>query len=102
MDGFGASGKGDALYDYFGFTPDNIFDKGSELVKFYKNNKSVPNLNNVPDFPPFKTRSLDKKFTNEEKPDIQNERREINLHVDGMYTMKKEDERSKRNKNKTK
>lgn len=49
---FGASGKGDALYDHFGFTPDNIFNKGKELVEYYKE-KTPPNLNDRPNFPNF-------------------------------------------------
>merc|ERR1712238_347827 len=53
---FGASGKGNELYDHFGFTPENIFNKGKTLVDFYKDNKTpVPNLRNVPVFPPFAT-----------------------------------------------
>merc|ERR1711957_878519 len=36
---FGASGKGNELYDHFGFTPENIFNKGKTLVDFYKDNK---------------------------------------------------------------
>jgi len=49
---FGASGKGNELYDYFGFTPENIFNKGKALVDFYKgdNKTPVPHLRNVPIF----------------------------------------------------
>lgn len=51
---FGASGKGNELYDHFGFTPENIFNKGKTLVDFYKDNKTpVPNLRNVPVFEQF-------------------------------------------------
>jgi len=53
---FGASGKGNKLYDHFGFTPDNIFTKGKQLVDFYKdgdNTTPVPSLRNVPVFAPF-------------------------------------------------
>ena len=54
MESFGASGKGGALMDYFGFTPENVVNKGKALVEFYKfNGKTVPNLRDVPIFESF-------------------------------------------------
>lgn len=51
---FGASGKGGKLYEHFGFTPENIANKGKALVDFYKQDgKTVPNLRDVPVFEPF-------------------------------------------------
>jgi transketolase len=50
---FGASGKGGDLYDHFGFTPDNIANKGKALVDFYKKGGNVPALRNVPIFERF-------------------------------------------------
>lgn len=52
MESFGASGKGSDLYKHFGFTPENIVNKGKALVEFY-NDSDVPNLRNMPFFPPF-------------------------------------------------
>lgn len=49
---FGASADGDALFEYYGFTPENIANKGKTLVEFYKG-KTVPNLRDVPIFEPF-------------------------------------------------
>jgi transketolase len=49
---FGASGNGGALYEHFGFTPENICNKGQALIDYYKG-KSVPNLNDRPNFYPF-------------------------------------------------
>eukprot|EP00529_Nitzschia_sp_RCC80_P015832 CAMPEP_0113494482 /NCGR_PEP_ID=MMETSP0014_2-20120614/29128_1 /TAXON_ID=2857 /ORGANISM="Nitzschia sp." /LENGTH=698 /DNA_ID=CAMNT_0000388373 /DNA_START=106 /DNA_END=2202 /DNA_ORIENTATION=- /assembly_acc=CAM_ASM_000159 len=51
IDGFGASGNGAALYKHYGFSPENISDKGKALVEFYKSTGPVPNLRNVPNFP---------------------------------------------------
>ena len=51
MTSFGASGSGKAVFEHFGFTPDNIKQKGQALVDFYKANGPVPNLNNRPVFP---------------------------------------------------
>mmetsp|Transcript_21382 Transcript_21382/g.50644 ORF Transcript_21382/g.50644 Transcript_21382/m.50644 type:complete len:686 (-) Transcript_21382:275-2332(-) len=49
---FGASGNGNALFEHYGFTPENIANKGMALVEFYKG-KTVPNLRDVPIFEPF-------------------------------------------------
>jgi transketolase len=51
MESFGASGPGDKVFEYFGFSADNIADKGHKLVQFYKDSP-VPNLSNVPHFEP--------------------------------------------------
>lgn len=54
MESFGASGKGGALYEHFGFTPENVANKGKSLVEFYKfEGKTVPNLRDVPVFESF-------------------------------------------------
>ena len=54
VDSFGASGKGSDLFEHFGFTPENIANKGKALVDYYKaDGKSVPNLRDVPMFEPF-------------------------------------------------
>jgi len=54
MESFGASGKGGALYEHFGFTPENVANKGKALVEFYKfDGKTVPNLRDVPIFESF-------------------------------------------------
>jgi len=54
MEGFGASGNGGAVYEHFGFTPENVVNKGKSLVEFYKfGNKTVPNLRDVPIFEKF-------------------------------------------------
>ena len=50
MEGYGASGKGSALFANFGFSPENITAKGKEIVDFYKSAGSVPNLNLRPVF----------------------------------------------------
>jgi transketolase len=50
MTSFGASGAGNDLFAHFGFTPENIFQKGKELVEFYKDAGTVPNLNLRPVF----------------------------------------------------
>jgi transketolase len=54
MESFGASGPGGAVYQYFGFSPENIVAKGTALVDFYKDT-IVPNLRNVPHFQPLHT-----------------------------------------------
>jgi transketolase len=54
MESFGASGKGSDVCKHFGFTPHNIVNKGIALVDFYKDS-TVPNLRNMPFFPPFAT-----------------------------------------------
>jgi transketolase len=51
MESFGASGPGNKVYDYFGFSADNIADKGRQLVEFYEDTP-IPNLSNVPHFEP--------------------------------------------------
>jgi transketolase len=54
MESFGASGKGGALMERFGFTSENVANKGKALVEFYKaDGKTVPNLRDVPVFEPF-------------------------------------------------
>jgi len=54
MESFGASGNGGALYEHFGFTPENVANKGKSLVEFYKfDGKTVPNLRDVPVFESF-------------------------------------------------
>lgn len=50
MTRFGASGKGGDLFEAFGFSTENIFNKGKALVEFYKNVGPVPDLNNRPVF----------------------------------------------------
>jgi transketolase len=50
MTSFGASGAGNDLFAHFGFTPDNIFQKGMELVEYYKKAGTIPNLNLRPVF----------------------------------------------------
>lgn len=50
MTTFGKSGDGNAVFEYFGFTPENIVEKGTALVKFYKDVGTVPNLNLRPNF----------------------------------------------------
>jgi transketolase len=51
MESFGASAPGGAVYKFFGFSPENIVAKGKALVEFYQDT-DVPNLRNVPYFPP--------------------------------------------------
>lgn len=49
MNRFGASGPGGKLFEYFGFTPDNIASKGKALVEYYKNSMvPIPHLRNRP------------------------------------------------------
>ena len=43
MTGFGRSGNGDALFDFFGFSPENIAAQAKGLMAFYEG-KPVPNL----------------------------------------------------------
>mmetsp|Transcript_35771 Transcript_35771/g.83222 ORF Transcript_35771/g.83222 Transcript_35771/m.83222 type:complete len:690 (-) Transcript_35771:183-2252(-) len=50
MTRFGASGPGNDLFKKFGFTTENVAEKGRKLVKFYKKAGSVPDLLNRPDF----------------------------------------------------
>jgi len=50
MNRFGASGPGGKLFEYFGFTPENITAKGKALVEFYKTSSPVPHLRNHPVF----------------------------------------------------
>lgn len=51
MTRFGASGNGNDLFKRFGFTTENVTNKGKELVEFYKKSKTgVPDLNNRPIF----------------------------------------------------
>lgn len=50
MTTFGMSGSGSALFEHFGFTPDNIVQKGKALVEFYKQAGSVPDLSLRPVF----------------------------------------------------
>eukprot|EP00980_Cylindrotheca_fusiformis_P000406 scaffold101_cov123-Cylindrotheca_fusiformis.AAC.9 len=47
---YGASGPGDKVFEYFGFTPANIGAKGQQLVTYYETHGPVPNLNNHPIF----------------------------------------------------
>mmetsp|Transcript_10486 Transcript_10486/g.21058 ORF Transcript_10486/g.21058 Transcript_10486/m.21058 type:complete len:687 (-) Transcript_10486:608-2668(-) len=49
---FGLSANGDRIYEHFGFTPENIANKGKALVDFYKG-RTVPALRDVPFFEPF-------------------------------------------------
>lgn len=50
MQSFGGSAAGQDLFDHFGFTPENVADKGKALVDFYKNAGTIPNLNLRPIF----------------------------------------------------
>jgi transketolase len=50
MKSFGCSGPGGKVFEYFGFSADNIQNKGKALVDFYKANGPVPNLSNRPTF----------------------------------------------------
>jgi len=47
---FGLSGPLEELYQMFGFGAENVAAKGKELVKFYKNLGTVPNLTARPKF----------------------------------------------------
>lgn len=49
MTTFGASGSGGAVFKHFGFSTENVIEKGKALVEFYKGG-SVPNLMNRPVF----------------------------------------------------
>ncbi|KAK7684006.1 hypothetical protein QCA50_012982 [Cerrena zonata] len=42
---FGASGKGPAIYEYFGFTPEGVADKAAKTVQFYKGKDVLSPLN---------------------------------------------------------
>lgn len=44
---FGASGKATDLYKFFGFTPENIADKGAKTVQFYKGKPVLSPLNHA-------------------------------------------------------
>lgn len=50
MTRFGASGKGAAVFEMFGFSTENVVNKGKALVEFYKKAGSVPDLNSRPVF----------------------------------------------------
>lgn len=50
MTRFGASGSGGAVFKAFGFSAENIVNKGRALVEFYKNVGSVPDIMNRPVF----------------------------------------------------
>jgi transketolase len=50
MTTFGCSGKGAKVFEYFGFSAENVQSKGKALVDFYKTNGPVPNLANRPIF----------------------------------------------------
>jgi transketolase len=50
MDGFGCSGASADVFKKFGFTVENISNKGKELVDFYKQAGNIPDLNNRPVF----------------------------------------------------
>lgn len=50
MTRFGASGSGGAVFEAFGFSTENVVNKGKALVEFYKNAGSVPDLNSRPVF----------------------------------------------------
>jgi transketolase len=48
MTRFGKSAPAQDLFEYFGFTTDNVVEKSFVLVEFYKNAGSVPDLSNRP------------------------------------------------------
>jgi transketolase len=50
MDGFGCSGASADVFKKFGFTVENIANKGKELVDFYKQAGNIPDLNHRPVF----------------------------------------------------
>jgi transketolase len=50
MTTFGLSGKGDAVFEHFGFCEKNVVSKGKELIEFYKGAGSVPDLMSRPMF----------------------------------------------------
>ena len=50
MTRFGASGSGGAVFKAFGFSTENVVNKGKDLVEFYKNSGPVPDLMNRPVF----------------------------------------------------
>ncbi|KAH3902985.1 probable Transketolase [Saccharomycodes ludwigii] len=45
LDRFGASGKGPAIYEHFGFTPSGIAEKAEKVVAFYKGKKIISPVN---------------------------------------------------------
>jgi hypothetical protein len=45
MTHFGASGKGNVLFEAFGFSKENVSNKGKALVEFYKNMGPSPDVN---------------------------------------------------------
>jgi len=49
MGRYGASGPGKQVFEYFGFSAENVSSKGKALVEYYKG-KTVPNLNDRPVF----------------------------------------------------
>jgi len=53
MDRFGMSGKLNDVLNAYGFTSDNIIEKGKALVQYYKD-RPIPNLNDRPTFQSFK------------------------------------------------
>jgi len=53
MDRFGMSGKLNDVLNAYGFTTDNIIEKGKALVHYYKD-RPIPNLNDRPTFQSFK------------------------------------------------
>jgi transketolase len=50
MTEYGRSGAGADVFKKFGFTDENIANKGKELVDFYKQAGNIPDLNNRPVF----------------------------------------------------
>lgn len=52
MKRFGMSGSGKDVFKKFGFTVENVVDKGTKLVKYYEG-KTVPDLSSRPDFDSF-------------------------------------------------
>ena len=50
MTSFGTSAPGKACYKKFGFTPEDIKNKGQQLVEHYQVNGPVPNISNRPVF----------------------------------------------------
>jgi transketolase len=49
MTHFGASGKGNVLFEAFGFSKENVSNKGKDLVEFYKNmGPAPPDVNDRP------------------------------------------------------
>jgi len=50
MGRYGASGPGDKVFEYFGFSPQNIAAKGKALVEFYQTKGPAPPLRHRPIF----------------------------------------------------